>query len=117
MRRTRFQQGSLQIVKRAGGRKAWEYRWYELQADGSRTRRNLMVGSLEQYGSRHIGIRAKDLIYAFLQLSSNISELSDAIGLPCTQEEVGQFKTDDIKYRGWWVCYAASLLSKSGAGC
>src|SRR5208337_1018211 len=49
MRRTRFQQGSLQIVKRAGGRKAWEYRWYELQADGSRTRRNLMVGSLEQY--------------------------------------------------------------------
>ena len=49
MRRSRFQQGSLQIVKRAGGRKAWEYRWYELQADGSRTRRNLMVGSLEQY--------------------------------------------------------------------
>src|SRR2546430_5393645 len=49
MRRTRFQQGSLQIVKRAGGRRAWEYRWYELQADGSRTRRNLMVGSLEQY--------------------------------------------------------------------
>ena len=49
MRRTRFQQGSLQIVKRAGGRKAWEYRWYELQADGSRKRRNLMVGSLEQY--------------------------------------------------------------------
>ena len=43
MRRTRFQQGSLQIVKRAGGRKAWEYRWYELQADGSRTRRNLML--------------------------------------------------------------------------
>ena len=35
MRRTRFQQGSLQIVKRAGGRNAWEYRWYELQADGS----------------------------------------------------------------------------------
>src|SRR5207237_8287643 len=49
MRQTRFQQGSLQIVKRAGGRGAWEYRWYELQADGSRTRRNLMVGSLEQY--------------------------------------------------------------------
>jgi hypothetical protein len=49
MRRTRFQQGSLQIVKRAGGRKAWEYRWYELQANGSRTRRNLTVGSLEQY--------------------------------------------------------------------
>lgn len=39
MRRTRFQQGSLQIVKRARGRHAWEYRWYELQADGTRKRR------------------------------------------------------------------------------
>jgi integrase len=48
MRRTRFQQGSLQIVKRARGRNAWEYRW-ELQADGSRKRRCLIVGSVEQY--------------------------------------------------------------------
>src|SRR5215813_450432 len=49
MRRTRFQQGSLQIVKRARGRHAWEYRWYELQADGTRKRRCLILGSLEQY--------------------------------------------------------------------
>ena len=49
MRRTRFQQGSLQIVKRARGRNAWEYRWYELQADGSRKRRCLIVGSVQQY--------------------------------------------------------------------
>src|SRR5579863_936706 len=49
MRRTRFQQGSLQIVKRARGRNAWEYRWYELQADSSRKRRCLIVGSVEQY--------------------------------------------------------------------
>jgi hypothetical protein len=57
----------------------------------------------KEYGSRHVGIRARDLIYAFLQLSSSISELSDATGLPCTQDEVGQFKTDDIKYSGWWM--------------
>jgi hypothetical protein len=49
MRRTRFQQGSLQIVKRAPGRNAWEYRWYELQADGSRKRCFLIIGSVEQY--------------------------------------------------------------------
>jgi integrase len=49
MRRSRFQQGSLQLVERAGGRKAWEYRWYEVQPDGSRTRRNLVLGTLEQY--------------------------------------------------------------------
>jgi integrase len=49
MRRSRFQQGSLQLVERAGGRKAWEYRWYEIQPDGSRRRRKLVVGTLEQY--------------------------------------------------------------------
>jgi len=49
MRRTRFQQGSLQIVKRARGRHAWEYRWYEVQADGTRKQRCLILGSLEQY--------------------------------------------------------------------
>jgi integrase len=49
MRRSRFQQGSLQLVERAGGRKAWEYRWYEVQLDGSRRRRNLVLGTLEQY--------------------------------------------------------------------
>jgi integrase len=49
MRRSRFQQGSLQLVERAGGRKAWEHRWYEVQPDGSRRRRNLVLGTLEQY--------------------------------------------------------------------
>jgi len=49
MRRSRFQQGSLQLVKRAEGRKVWEYRWYEIQPDGSRRRRNLVLGTQEQY--------------------------------------------------------------------
>jgi hypothetical protein len=36
-------------MERKGGRKAWEYRWYEVQPDGSRRRRNLVLGTLEQY--------------------------------------------------------------------
>jgi integrase len=48
MRRSRFQQGSLQLIGRAGSRKAWEYRWYEVQPDGSRVRRNLVLGTLDQ---------------------------------------------------------------------
>lgn len=49
MRRPRFQQGSLRLVGRAGSKKAWEYRWYEAQPDGTRRRRNLVLGTLEQY--------------------------------------------------------------------
>jgi len=58
MRRTRFQQGSLQIVKRARGRRAWEYRWYELQTNGTRKRRCLIVGSLEQYPNETVALKA-----------------------------------------------------------
>ncbi len=49
MRRSRFQQGSLQLVDRSGGQKVWEYRWYEIQPDGNRRRRNLVLGTLEQF--------------------------------------------------------------------
>ena len=76
MRRTRFQQGSLQIVKRAGGRKAWEYRWYELQADGSRTRRNLMVGSLEQYPNETAAQKAVAALRADINAESPRTSLT-----------------------------------------
>ena len=76
MRRTRFQQGSLQIVKRAGGRKAWEYRWYELRADGSRTRRNLMVGSLEQYPNETAAQKAVAALRADINAESPRTSLT-----------------------------------------
>ena len=46
MRRTRYQQGNLQLAERKRGPRAWEYRWYESLADGSRKRRSLVVGSV-----------------------------------------------------------------------
>ena len=76
MRRTRFQQGSLQIVKRAGGRKAWEYRWYELQADGSRKRRNLMVGSVEQYPNETAAQKAVAALRADINAESPRTSLT-----------------------------------------
>ena len=58
MRRTRYQQGNLQLAARKRGPRAWEYRWYEPQADGSRKRRSLVVGSLEQYPNEASAKRA-----------------------------------------------------------
>jgi hypothetical protein len=58
MRRTRYQQGSLQLVERKQGPPAWEYRWYEPMHDGSRRRRSLVVGSLEQYPNEATAKRA-----------------------------------------------------------
>jgi len=58
MRRTRYQQGSLQLVERKHGPRAWEYRWYEPMPDGSRRRRSLVVGSQDQYPNEAAAKRA-----------------------------------------------------------
>jgi integrase len=58
MRRARFQQGSLQLVERAGGKKAWEYRWYDIEPDGRRRRRNLVLGTTEEYPNETAAQRA-----------------------------------------------------------
>lgn len=49
MRRARYQRGSLRRIKRKDGTKVWEYRWRETQRDGTRKRRSMIVGSIEDY--------------------------------------------------------------------
>ena len=49
MRRARYQRGSLSLIKRKDGTRAWKYRWREIQADGPRKRRATIVGTLEEY--------------------------------------------------------------------
>jgi hypothetical protein len=57
---------------------------------------------IEAYGKRHIGIRAKDLIQAYLKLTTTLTELSDALGFSFTQGDIGQLSTAEISYKGWW---------------
>jgi integrase len=48
MRRTSYQQGSLKLANRRKG-KVWEFRWREVQIDGSIRRKNVVVGTLEEF--------------------------------------------------------------------
>jgi hypothetical protein len=51
LRRTSYQKGSLKLADRKKG-KAWEYRWREVQIDGSVRRKNIVIGTLEEYPQR-----------------------------------------------------------------
>ena len=62
MRRTRYQQGSLKLAERKRGRKTWEYRWYETGANGKRNRRCLVVGTLQDYPSETLALKALDAL-------------------------------------------------------
>ena len=48
-RRTRYQQGSLQRIRRKRGPDCWVFRWYEPNGVGRRQYRKAVVGTVEQY--------------------------------------------------------------------
>jgi integrase len=48
-RRTRYQQGTLDRVKRKEGPDCWIFRWRETDDSGKRVRRNKVVGTVEEY--------------------------------------------------------------------
>lgn len=61
MRRTSYQQGSLKLADRKKG-KVWEFRWREVQLDGSIRRKNIVIGNLEEYPNESTAQTAVDAL-------------------------------------------------------
>ncbi len=61
MRRTSYQQGSLKLAERRKG-KVWEFRWREVQIDGSVRRKNIVIGTLEEFPNESAAQAAVDAI-------------------------------------------------------
>jgi integrase len=61
MRRTSYQKGSLKLADCKNG-KAWEYRWREVQIDGSIRRKNIVIGTLADYPNESAAQAAVDAI-------------------------------------------------------
>lgn len=61
MRRTSYQKGSLKLANRKNG-KAWEYRWREVQIDGSIRRKNIVIGTSDDYPTESAAQAAVDAI-------------------------------------------------------
>ena len=49
MKRMRYQEGSIRLYERKKDDRAWEYRWYETQLDGTRKRRSCYIGTLSEF--------------------------------------------------------------------
>lgn len=52
---------------------------------------------------RNIGSRAKELVYAYLELTETLASVAEHLGLVFSQQDIGQFDTTQVKYRGWWM--------------
>lgn len=61
MRRTSYQQGSLKLADRKKGR-VWEFRWREVQIDGSIRRKNIVIGTLKEFPNESAAQAAVDAL-------------------------------------------------------
>jgi integrase len=59
-RRTRYQQGSLNLEERKRGPAVWVYRWWEKDIDGKSVRRKLQVGDAGEYRTESAAQSAAD---------------------------------------------------------
>lgn len=69
LRRTRYQDGSL-VLRERSGRKTWEYRWYEIQIDGSRKRRGVNLGSIQDYPTEAAAMKAVSALRANINMET-----------------------------------------------
>lgn len=69
MRRTRYQDGSLRLRELAG-QKTWEYRWYEVQIDGSRKRRSANLGTTQDYPTEAAVLKAASALRANINMET-----------------------------------------------
>lgn len=61
-RRTRYQQGTLDRVKRKEGPDCWIFRWRETDDNGKRVRRNKVIGTVEEYPTETKAMIAADAL-------------------------------------------------------
>lgn len=61
MRRTSYQQGSLKLAERKKG-KVWEFRWREVQIDGSICRKNIVIGTFQEFPNESAAQAAVDAL-------------------------------------------------------
>ncbi len=61
-KRMRYQQGCIARERRSNGPDVWIFRWRELNANGQKTNRKVVVGTVEQYPVRAAARKAVDAL-------------------------------------------------------
>ena len=58
LRRTRYQQGSVQREKRRSGPDVWVFRWWETGTDGAEKRRKAILGTVATLPTETLALQA-----------------------------------------------------------
>jgi integrase len=97
-RRARHQKGSLQRVKRKSGPDVWEFRWYEIQTDGTKKYSKVVVGNVTEYKTETDAQTAADALRLEINVQTPRQQLQE-ISIETLVEHYRQHEMPDIFYK------------------
>jgi integrase len=90
-RNNRYQEGSIERVKRAKGPDVWVYRWREVQSDSRRVQKKQIIGNVEQYKTKSAAKHAVE------NLRAEINARQDRIGMMTVEQAWGHFQAHELR--------------------
>lgn len=91
-KRTRYQEGSLQLEERKRGPSVWVFRWWDKDINGKRVCRKAQVGGLDQYATESSARTALDV----LQLTINHRSKRNNLRKTTVQMLWGHYSTKEL---------------------
>jgi len=113
MRRTSYQKGSLKLADRQNGR-VWEFRWREVQIDGTIRRKNIVIGTLEDLPNESAAQAAVDALRLEINRQTPQQQLKD-ISVETLVNHYRQHELPDVFSKGKPAPNAAEEEHKSYA--
>jgi integrase len=89
-RNNRYQEGSIERVKRAKGPDVWVYRWRERQADGSRAQKKKVIGDVNRYPTQSAAKKTVE------NLRAEINSRQDRVGVMTVEQAWGHFQEHEL---------------------
>jgi len=90
-RNDRYQEGSIDRVKRAKGPDVWVFRWRELQEDGTRVQRKRTIGNVQEIPNRAAAKREVE------NLRAEINAQQQRVGKRTVADAWGHFQANELR--------------------
>jgi integrase len=104
--RTRYQYGSLETKERKKGKEVWEFRYYEIDALGSRQRRAITVGTMDEYPTESAARKSSIVQGVLLRINAEqpatvVTTLCGAVIARYEQEEMPERYSTKAAYQSY----------------
>lgn len=116
LRRTRYQQGSVQREKRQSGPDVWVFRWWETGTDGANKRRKAILGTVTSLPTETLALQASralriDANQQTPQLEGKPSTMADLVGHYRLKELSGEVRSRKaFSTRSGYECYLKNWI-------